>query len=321
MFLGDILILRPRGATMLVKKQTILSGYSFWGWHWSDGKPPLSMIPDEPQLLKSPIEGILYWQDECEEVGCKEDDSMEGCFFSRARWWRNGEEVRDKTLIREWKRLPYGQEPSVEDYLNALDSGMGNTDERIYALRMRLWWKGNDPIREASEVNHRGFFWWKRKKTSDTREKLPDVLLENLEILLELNEGESPDQRILRAELLRELGRFGEAADLISHEIPGELKYYTDTLKSLIESRDVKVAKVINERTYEKEEYARIKREQEQEIRRFRELVIGKGIATEKNVDRVIYDMNLITFKDLAADFPTISRSFFNPDNGGPAIH
>jgi hypothetical protein len=317
---GPRLILRPRGAKMLIKKETILSGYSFGWWHWSDGKLAPSMISDQLPLLKSPREGILYWEDECEEVGRLEDDILSLDFFSTPRWLRNGEEIRDKELIREWKHLPYGQEPSEEDYIKALESGMGDTAERVYSLRMRLWWKGNDPVRQASEVKHRGFLWWKSKKAPDTQEKLPDVLLENLEILLELHEGESPYQRIVRAELLRELGRFGEAAGLISHGIPGELKYYADAIKSLIEARDVKVAKVTDDRSYQKEEYARVQRELELDIKRFRELVISKGMATAKNVDRLIYDMELTSFNALAADFPTLSRAFFNPANIGHEI-
>ena len=271
------------------------------------------MIPDEPKLLKSPKEEILFWDEECEVIG-----EMEEGFLSTTRCWRNGEEVAGKALIREWKRLPYGQEPSVEDYLKALESGMGDTAERVYSLRMRLWWKGNDPVRQASEVKHRGFFLWKTKKTPDTQEKLPDILLQNLEILLELHEGDSPYQRLLRAELVREMGRFSEAATLISHEIPSELKYHADTLISLIEARDKKVAKVIDDGTFRREEYERVQREQEQEIRRFRELVIGKAIATANNVDQVIYNMDLASFGEIATDFPTLSRAFFNPANRVP---
>jgi len=307
MILGPTLILRPKGARMLVKKQTILSSYDFGGWQWSDGKPAPSMIPDKPSLLKSPRVGILYWQEECEEVG-----EMEECFLTRTRCWKLGEEVHDKTLIREWKRLPYGEEPSELDYLQALESGMGDTAERIYSLRMRLWWKGNDPIRRASEVKPRGFFSWMAKEAPVTHGKLPDVHLQNLEILLGLIPEEDP---LLKAEVLRELGRFSEAAALIAHGIPRELQYHADTLSSLIEAEDVNVAKVINDGSFQREEYARVLREVEQEMTRFRELVIGSGIATEQTVDRVIYNMALTSFRAMAADYPTISRAFFNPQN------
>jgi hypothetical protein len=90
------------------------------------------MLPDEPWPRKSPSEGALFWSDECEQIGR---------YFERS-----GELERE-----EWRDLDYAVEPSEEDYFEALAANVANSGERMRYLRMRLWLRGNDPIRKNKE--------------------------------------------------------------------------------------------------------------------------------------------------------------------------
>lgn len=61
------------------------------------------------------------------------------------------------------------------------------------------------------------------------------------------------------------------------------------------------------------EHHLRTERRIAHEMGQIRLRVMDQGLATQENVDQIIYDMPVAQYLDLAGDFPKISRVHFNP--------
>lgn len=151
------------------------------------------MLPDEPSLLKHPTEEVLFWRNECKEIG-------------EIDFWSN--EAADL----EWNNLPEVAEPNELDYLSALGSPLSRSKSKEKYIRMRLWWLGNDPIRR------------KKAKT------LSDLHQENMQQLLTLLKDKPYEDLLMKAEILRELSHFEEALVILEHPFP---KGYKDAVKQI----------------------------------------------------------------------------------------
>ncbi len=205
---GPILIVKPAGCELPVKLFTLASGNLFGAVSWTDGKQEAPMMPDEPWLRKSPVEGVLFWTDACEQIG--EFDPSEG-----------------EPEPREWLDLKFAAKPTEEDLFAALSSGLADTEEKRRYLRTRLWWLGNDPVRQ-------------RKARRPT-----PVHLQNLEAMLAMFSETDPGQRLQKAEVLRELSRFGEALPLLDQEYPKEYARAVAGIRSLTLTREARVARFV----------------------------------------------------------------------------
>jgi hypothetical protein len=205
---GPTLIMKAPGCKKPVKFSTIASGNTFGATFWTDGKQEAPMLPDKPWLRRSPSEGVLFWTDQCEEIG-------------RIDFFHGGEEKN-----AEWKDLEYAEEPSEADYLAALSSGIADTDERKRYLRMRLWWTGNDCIRRGES------------------QQLSASHVHNLEAFSSLLSDSDPDQRLMKAEVMRELSRYDEALSLLDFAYPDDYSHAVTRIRELATSGDAMVAKL-----------------------------------------------------------------------------
>jgi hypothetical protein len=206
---GPVLIMKAPGCKKPVKFRTIVSGNTFWAIFWTDGKREAPMLPDEPWLKKSPSEGVLFWSDECEEIG-------------QINWFSGSKANPD------WEDLEFAAEPTEQDYFAAITNGTASTDEKLRYLRMRLWWKGNDPVR--------------RNESS----QLPDEHLDNLRKLSDILSESDADQRLIKAEALRELSCFEDSLRLLDHSFPDAYQQAVTRIRGLAESHDCKVAAINN---------------------------------------------------------------------------
>lgn len=197
--------MKAPGCKKLVKFSTIGSGNTFGAIFWTDGKREAPMLPDEPWLRKSSSEGILFWSDECEEIGQVD-------FFS-------GEEGNS-----EWDNLEFAEEPDEADYVAAIRNQIANTKEKLRYIRMRLWWSGNDRIR--------------RKELT----RLPQEHSQNLSEFASLLSEEDPNQRLMKAEVLRELSRFDEALQLLEGVFPEDYQHAVQRIRELASSKESQVA-------------------------------------------------------------------------------
>lgn len=164
------------------------------------------MLPDEPALLKHPVEGVLFWREDAEQIA----------------------EVRFQDGSAGWKRTPKAQHPCEADYRDAIKSGVGGTPERLSYLRMRLWWAGNDAIRAGEKAN------------------LSEEHLQNLIAFAPLLSEANPDQRLMKAEFLRELGRFADAEALLKLKLPNGYEKALGLITNLASARRKNVEKIPN---------------------------------------------------------------------------
>lgn len=208
MRLGPILIKKAPGCQQPLKFRTYLSINTFGATYWTDGKCEAKGWPDRPWLCKSPSEGVLFWSDECEEIGQIEYPVLPG------------------TENPAWTNLEYAQTPSEADYFAALTSGIANADEKLLYVRIRLWWAGNDPVRRGEAAS------------------LSPAHLANLEALVPLLSTSSPEDTLMKADALRALGRFDEALSLLETSEPKGYQLAVARLRELARARQTNVAKL-----------------------------------------------------------------------------
>ncbi|MEW6673866.1 MAG: hypothetical protein AB1427_19405 [Thermodesulfobacteriota bacterium] len=172
----DIIRECPRCKTPLAQ-QSMMSGNTFGARFWTDGKMLAPMLPDHPWLVKCPNCGELFWIDEARELG------------KRAWWYEHN----------NWQLAPGPEPPSEADFLKVLSSA-GLTDAKERYARQRAWWAANDPIRTTE--NPAAAF-------SPAQEK-------NLNALADILDEKDPGQRITKAEIYRELGKFEACVKLLA---------------------------------------------------------------------------------------------------------
>ena len=204
---GPTLIMKAPGCVRPVKFASIASGNNFGATYWTDGKEEAPMLPDEPWLRVSPAEKVMFWSDECEEIG-------QIGYFSRG------------SDNQEWDDLEYAEEPSEDDYFSALQSGIAVTPEKERYIRMRLWWRASDPIRQGKSSH------------------FSDPHRDNLQHFESILSEEDDNQRLMKAEALRQLSRFEDALRLLNGDFPEEYAHAVNLIRDLAAQGNTYVAKL-----------------------------------------------------------------------------
>lgn len=196
----------------LAKHMTLLSGNTFGAKVWTDGKMIAPMLPRPPAVVKCRHCGECYWLAEAENVGTLGPPDSKGQEINPT--WATADEV---------------EEPTEEEYYLAIEKGLATDVEQEKNLRVLAWWRSNDGFRNAPPAPGRG-----NPRTSAPWKK-------NLEALANLLHDENEGERLMRAEVLRELGEF-EAAKQILHRISSSnVAAVVRQLLSLCESGDASV--------------------------------------------------------------------------------
>jgi hypothetical protein len=184
MLLGpDQIIACPR-CDRLARFQTWMSGTSFGVIAWSDGKREhLGMMPPcPPTVVRCRHCAQYYWLAEARKVG------------TVAPW--RGE---DRQADPAWGAAREVKEPTEEEYYQALQGSLAKGSQQERTLRMLAWWRRNDGLRFHPAGGATASGGCRR----------------NLEALARLlDEGDECD-RLLKAEVLRELGEFEAAKGLL----------------------------------------------------------------------------------------------------------
>ena len=206
---GPTIIRKCSACGQLIEESTILSGNTFGATYWTDGKRDAPMLPDSLWLVQCPHCQALVWLDEQEQAGEKEP-------------WGADDTFEGSRPVAE---------PTHEAYLHALAEGLPSAEKERY-VRLRAWWSGNDTRRGAK-----------------TRSGLSEKELRNLEAFAELlDEGEGND-RLTKAEIMRELGRFDEAAGLLTEPFSEELSRAAAFIGKLVREENTQVAEMQFDRT------------------------------------------------------------------------
>ena len=166
------------------------------------------MLPETPWLVKCPHCGHLIWIDEAWQVGKKDP------FGQSSRW-------PDALLTYE--------ELNELEHLAALDTQLADTPKKIRYIRMRAWWQANDRFRET---------------IPDRAADLSVQARSNMEALSNMLSESDENQRLMKAELARELGRFEEAERLLAFGYSNRVSTYVQRISELVKIRDARVAKL-----------------------------------------------------------------------------
>ncbi len=164
------------------------------------------MLPRYPPLVRCPHCAALLWLPAAEEVGTEHPGET------------GTPGVEDPPT------------PTVEDLLQAARMPpAGAQDEEVF-IRIEAWHAANDPQRE-----HPG--------ADPTRSPESEANMEALSLLLD---QEDPEQKIMKAELHRELGLFNEAERLLDFPFEEELAPAARFIRKLTLERDRRVAEVVH---------------------------------------------------------------------------
>jgi len=188
---------------------TLVSGSTIGERVWSDGRQIYPMLPRPPVVVKCRHCAECYWLSDAEEVG--NADVMEG------KWEEGGPALTDVGDI---------EEPSEEDYYDALAKGLATDARQERSLRILVWWRRNDAFRDAAHELSQGDL------------AVQGACRENLEALIDLLSGDDDVDRLMKAEVLRELGRFESAKEVLSSVDSSDVAAVVRQLRVFCDNRD-----------------------------------------------------------------------------------
>jgi hypothetical protein len=219
---GPTLIYSCPSCGGLFSRASLRSGNTFGATYRSDGKMKARMLPTTPPLVACPncLKPIsLLDASPIDEV---EKYSFGMPFFGEPEPL-TAEEVAEKQAL-EAKKEKY---KAVTEYLllgarqcteYVASTPLGNSE---LAQRMYAWQRVND---ERIAEDYRAF---------------TPTEVANLQGLLKIVETNTDPGRVLRAEILRELGRFGEATETLIFVGRGNLASWAEQVMRAIERKDV----------------------------------------------------------------------------------
>lgn len=183
----DIILACPH-CNALARHGSLLSGNTFGEQLWTDGKRVAPMCPFPPAYVRCRSCRGFHWLDDARRVG-----RIPGPF----------DENPDAEVPPEWLAAPEVEEPTPAGYLEAIETGAIDPEPEL-DMRVRAMWRGNAPFREhaPSDAAH--------ARAVDAPVDAEARRL-NLEAIVDLLADADGDRLLMRAEALRELGRFDEA--------------------------------------------------------------------------------------------------------------
>lgn len=183
----DKIILCPL-CSSLAACQTWMSGNTFGIRLWSDGKSIAPMLHPEPLIVKCPHCNGCYWRHDAKESG-------------EMYRFRPDPDDKEAQINPDWIAAPRVEDPCEADYFKAIDEGFAKTPEQERILRILAWWSSNDKFRENNTASN-----W----------SLSEAGRRNLEALIALLDESEVNDLIRKAEVLRELGQFERATELLA---------------------------------------------------------------------------------------------------------
>jgi hypothetical protein len=184
----------------------LASGNTFGARYWTDGWRDAPMLPAEPWLVECPHCKACVWLGELHKLGECEPYGEPGPEFTEARGYI--------TL-------------SEGDYLSFLDASEGLPAKKERYLRMESWWRGNDLHR-----NNAG------------GEPISASSRENLRALLGFMSPQAENDRVMTAEIYRQLGNFEAATKTLEGSFSEGMKIAVDQILDLTNKQDCIVAEL-----------------------------------------------------------------------------
>ncbi len=183
-----------------IRRRSLASGNTIGARYWSDGWCDAPMLPESLPLIKCSHCQQLVWVSELDEV---------------ASIGRGEEPPEGLTNLSSEKT------PTLEEYLLFLRKADGMDKEQLLYLRRRIWWTGNHKRRQL-----------------DNTAPLTDEERNNLSALTRLLGAQDENDRLSKAEALRQLGEFDTAKSLLADEFPNGMANAARFIGKLVEQQD-----------------------------------------------------------------------------------
>lgn len=199
---------------------TVLSSNTFGARRWTDGKMIAPLVPQPPSFVRCRSCESLYWLDQAERKGTFDPLSAVG----------NNPKLGS---------APSVEEPSEAEYYEALE----NPPEDPYRereLRTLAWWKSNDAHRgpEGGVAIQFGDDAPPPPKSDAEPAPPHEGRIPNMEALAAILDESDASALLMKAELLREMGRFPEALALLDRIRDERLQKLVDLFRGYCKAGD-----------------------------------------------------------------------------------
>jgi hypothetical protein len=182
---------------------TLLSGNTLGARVWTDGKQMAPMLPSPPEVVQCHACPTAYWLRSAKVVSGPDRAMSVG------------------------SDVPRVEEPSEQEYYDAIAAGLAKSAEEEVRLRVLAWWRANDELRSYEEG------------VRLPQRQLAQAFRENVETLVSLLANEQTDL-LMRAEALRQLGRFDDA-ERVLRAVELEYAWVADQIAEHCRNRDTAV--------------------------------------------------------------------------------
>jgi len=167
-----------------------MSGNTFGAKIFSDGKRIAPMLPEFPNLTKCKKCETIFWLSKLKEIETYEWDDQKNT---------------------EWQKADEADFLEIEDYYNAIKNGIAENKEEEINIRRLIWWTYNDRIRKGQNI------------FNDEKDELR--WLENIKRLKTLLDQSDINQRIMIAEINRNLGDFENCVSVVQSIVDIDLNW------------------------------------------------------------------------------------------------
>ena len=193
---------------------TLVSGNTFGAQVWTDGKQVAPMLLQPPPVVKCAHCARCYWLADAEEIAT---------VYLRVKGERN--------IDPAWRKAPLAEEPSETEYYAAMEDGLAEDRVQERNLRVLAWWRGNDAVRN-------------RDPAPRETPAISQAGRTNLERLADLLDDDDDSDRLMKAEVLRELGQFEAAGKILDGITSDNVTRILRRIRSLCDDRDACVREI-----------------------------------------------------------------------------
>jgi len=215
---GPSVVVRCPLCNALGSYETQISGNSFGGTYYTDGKAVLPMAMHVPSVVQCTACSRPFWRELATEVG--EFDP----------WSRSDLDEDGLPIDPAFRAAPRLIEPTEEQYLTGLNDLITSVSNEELLIRLLAWWRGNDRYRDDDQEPE--------ASDSPTLVALRKSNVDGLLRLLPEEDATDHSKALIRAEVLRQMGEFDKALAVLVRQYPDELNGAIARLSSLCQEKD-----------------------------------------------------------------------------------
>ena len=168
----------------LISVGSLMSGNTFGAHLYSDGRLVAPMMPEFPKITRCSKCKTIFWISKSKKIG------------------QRGFGIAEILEDQKYQNAQTARSLSLNDYSTALKKEVYTSDEEEIYIRKRLWWCFNDNVRNGK--------WLFISEGNSQRWS------ENTNRLMELLGATDDNEKIMLAELNRNLGHFEKCMDLLN---------------------------------------------------------------------------------------------------------